>query len=747
MSNKPIALKDAPAPIKPFICHGVELTKVDGSNQFLGNCPFCGKRSKFYVNEENGMYDCKVCGATGNAVTFMTVHAHKMVEETSDNKLAELAGSRGTVKIGRKQYSTPIPLNILKTFKVSWDEVGAQWLIPIFSPSGDTVRDIRRYRDGQVFATAGIKLQLGGLERIKKAKASDTIWLCEGEFDAFAMQWLLVLLKANKTNHVCWVPGATVLKEEWAQYFKGRNVIAVYDNDLAGDKGQLRCYKFIKSVASSLTFVNWPDSKPKGYDLRDYIVRSISTEVDPQKILNGLTCLLSEIPRREDEVEIAEHKGEEADEEDIEPASFQETLEVFKAHILMNEDMVNALKVCLAVCLSNSVPSDPLWVYLVGPPGSGKTLLLSSLQESRHCKFVSTITAHSLVSGWRGEGDNDPSLIPKLRGKTFVAKDFTEILTMPAMVQDDIFSTLRGAYDGYVQRPFGNGITREYKDCHFSMIAGVTHAVHGHTKASLGERFIKYQLDTPTSKQTDDIVMSAMMSVGKEREMEIALQEITKRFLARKIGPIPKISQPFAERLSALVQLIAVMRSQVERDFRGEEVMYRPVAEFGTRLAKQLVKLAMMLALVEDKTEIDEETFELVQKVAYDTAYGFHLDIIETMMKLGGSATKSDIAEKAELPNSTLNRRMDDLVVLKAIKLSDFDKKHGRTGGRPSRMYEVTKKVADLWNRAQGEAILKTPASTIPLARKRKPSNDSKKKSDVPLQASRRRVRRASLNN
>lgn len=725
-----LRIKSAPQALKPFLCHGINLDLEEGAEEALGDCPKCGKHDHLYINKDTGQFNCKVCGFSGNAISFLTWLSKELQKSTTKAELETLGKNRGSTKIGRKRYESQIPIKVLKSFGVCFNDVTKEWLIPIRNETGSTIRDLRRWGRGQMFATAGMKIQLGGLERLKKVPNTGTVFMCEGDWDPMAMQWLLDSL-GRSMDCVVWTPGATVFKEDWVKYLKGRKIVAIYDSDRAGDEGQELCLKRMAKEASELKFVCWPESKPKGYDLRDYIVRCMSQNRPPQEIFDDLIGLCKDTPRRMTKAEVLKAGGkslkeqaDEEDEEELEPAELSEVIDTFNRHVLMSEDMKQALKICLAVCLSNEMPSDPLWLYLIGPPGAGKTLLLSSLQSSTKCKFVSTITAHSLVSGWRGDGDNDPSLIPKLKGKTFIAKDFTEILTMPAMVQDDIFSTLRGAYDGYVQRPFGNGVMREYKDCHFSMIAGVTHAVHGHAKASLGERFIKFQLSSPSKAQADAIVMAAMASVGREKEMETELQEVTRRFLAKKIKAteLPRAPESIMQRLTALVQLIAVMRAQVERDFRGEEVLYRPTPESGTRLAKQLVKLAMMLAAVEDKKEIDESIFKLVQKVAYDTAYGFHLDVIESIMKLGGSAIKSEIAEAAELPGSTLNRRMDDLLVLKAIRLSDFDKKHGKHGGRPSRVYEVTERVAELWRKAKGLAEPKIANHMVGKRRRRKTS-------------------------
>ena len=43
---------------------------TETSDQLVLDCPICGKPEKFYMNASNGMWDCKVCGRTGNLKTL-----------------------------------------------------------------------------------------------------------------------------------------------------------------------------------------------------------------------------------------------------------------------------------------------------------------------------------------------------------------------------------------------------------------------------------------------------------------------------------------------------------------------------------------------------------------------------------------------------------------------------------------------------------------------------------------------------
>lgn len=686
-----------PDTARPFEHHGVDLRPI-GGEQLQGECPFCGKRDHFHVHAKTGQYDCKVCGASGNAITFLTRWAEVVHKGTTRDKFIELSKQRG------------IPTGILRDAGLGWD--GSRWLLPSRSEKG-TVRDIRTY-DGKTLAcTAGCKSQIAGLDELAENPEA-RVYLCEGEWDRLAMKWLLREAEVPLEQAVAVsVPGATVFKDEWCEHFRDREVFALYDADSAGDRGQVKAREQLDGVAKSILFAWWPRSAPEGYDTRDF-VRDRLGRTTGQKALDELHSLMS--PKTKQNVgdgstKVKDPHAGKTPEENLPDAALKDIMDGFRAcGFEFTHDLTVGLKIIMAVCLSSDVGGSPLWVHVVGPPSVGKTALLECLEDSRHCVFVSSLTPHVLVSGFNGNGSKDSSLIPKLKDKAFVAKDFTEILSMPKTDKDSIYSTLRGAYDGRVDKSYGNGVTRSYTDCRFSMVAGVTHAIHGHGMSSLGERFLKYRIEVPEGEsrtRVEDRAFDEAIQGKKGDDARGKLKKLVAGYLKKRVDADhlrDKIKVPTAakERIKSLARIVARLRTQIERDFRGEEMQYRPQAEFSPRLIQQLRRLATMLAHVEGKTVVDDDVIRIVERVAFDTAYGFHLDVVEAIMKCGGAATKKDVASVANLPASTAARRVDDLIILGVLEHSGKSTM-GNAGGRPSTTYSVREEVALLWRRAKGE--------------------------------------------
>ena len=119
--------------------------------------------------------------------------------------------------------------------------------------------------------------------------------------------------------------------------------------------------------------------------------------------------------------------------------TLQDVKDVFAKYIYLSN--TNVIDAVLGAAIANQLPGPPVCLYLIGPPGSGKTELLNGLEGYHRTYHPSKITPNTLMSGYVEKGDNknakgrnDHSLLVRLteQGKNIlVFKDFTTILTMP----------------------------------------------------------------------------------------------------------------------------------------------------------------------------------------------------------------------------------------------------------------------------------------------------------------------------
>lgn len=695
---------------------GWEPRSQSGYN-YCGDCPFCEKEGHFYFNSRAGLWSCKSgdCGLSGNIFSFLTrwVKLHQDYgSESIKSKIRQLSLDRG------------IPIAALKKAGVIW--TGRCWAIPVYAVNGDSVVNLRTYQIGQKLRGLPVlEAAIWNGSALKDPKrANCPVHNCEGEWDAISLQCMME--RAEHIGIVVGIPGAKIFKDKWADLYKRRNVISCYDAGKAGSEGNEYVRQRLKGVARSFRALRWPAEAPEGFDVRDFfnqegdweafqkLIPPSGPEPKPVKKARASTgdrSLGEKSPKAGSASEppngIFSPEDERTPSEIFESfpelssgkrPSFQKTADIYGQFLEMTSDMRDALRVAFAVIISNQLDGDPLWVHIAAPPGHGKTEILLSCAESEQCVTRSTLTPHLLVSGFPLPGGRDPSLIPQLLDKTFILKDFTEILEMPKPGKDEIYSILRGAYDGRVEKSFGNGINRDYRG-HFTMLSGVTNRIFAEQSAALGERFLIFAYGSTSEAASNKVVMSALRGQGDELKMRSALAQAARNFLEYRITDdnLPEVPEEFLGKIVSLSQLVSMLRATVERDATRMRVLYRPNYELGTRLAKQLKKLLLGLGMQNDPPQITIEDYRIVMRTAVTSCIGWNLDALRSLAKKEGQ-TYFQLAASAHVPDGTMREQLEDLVLLGVLRKEYADNPAGR--GAPVATYWMTEAVERHWRLA-----------------------------------------------
>lgn len=641
--------------LKGFSVHGVEFSASKG-NQQIGLCPFCNKESHFYVNIENRLWDCKRCGLRGNFNQFLEQISAQNIRNFGDKEAAQLSADRG------------IPKSAFDKWEFGWN--GRAYTLPVRNFKG-IIEDLRIYRIGQKMnATSGASLGLLGAHHLYR-HPDYPVYVCEGEWDTISLVWLF--RKLGHKSSTVGVPGASVFKQPWVGMFQGRSVNLLYDHDQAGEQGRRMAFSKLKGIAKSIKVLEWPASLPSGWDVRDLIKEDAVKLKKPKATFRKLHAMLQEPFEQEsptpEDGKPKETKAFKGAGPHINP---DEVFVAYKKWLYLQDD--EPLRILFGAAFANRLQGDPLWLFLVAPPGGMKSELLMSLSKHPSIEPTTSITPHTLISGMQSAGGIDPSLLPKLNGRILVVKDFTTILTMHFSSRDEIFGVLRDCYDGKTEKIFGNGLRRSYTS-QFGILAGVTPAIEsfGVVHQSLGERFLKYRLPFGDKGQTEsDKIRRALKNINQEVSMRDDLCAIANKVLDAAIpDPIPTIPDKVYEWLINLAQCTAMMRGVVERDRFTQQVNYKPAIEIGTRLAKQMAKLSLGVAIYLGKSEVDFEIYDLVRRVALDTAPDRVEEIIRRIWE--GTPTAEDALKTAEictrthLPTATIFRLLQDLELLRLV--------------------------------------------------------------------------------
>jgi hypothetical protein len=651
------------AVLKPFRAHGVVFTGQAG-NQAYGTCPFTGKQDKFYVNVENGLWDSKTAGYSGNLADFLKRIQDVYRKQLTPQLLQALAAERG------------IPIDAFKPWDFGYD--GMRYTLAVKDLNG-TITDIRTFQLGKSFmSTAGCKVGLLGAEHLGK-RSSEPVYLCEGEWDCITDCW--ALQKAGQSGIAVGVPGANTLKPTWASWLANRTVHTLYDHDDAGREAEVMAQKKLGTSVAKLTFVHWPEELPHGFDTRDWLRYGAIRKKDPAGSLEKLHGLFRpetrlatrELNAKRTTMVIGRKKTKKAL---LNVPSIADVHAAFQRWLLLNN--TDTVDVILAIVLSERLKGDPVWMFVVGSAGSAKTAMLTAVQDFERIHSTSSITPHTLVSGASGPGGADPSLIPRIDNKVLVIKDFTVILGMHDMDKEEIFDILRDAFDGTCAKEFGNGIIRRYTS-HFTVLAAVTPKIYAFSSshAALGERFLKWTTGDNLNHDNECAIIGRAIDNSQHSEvMNDEIRKVTTAFLEdrweRAVDPV--ISPEMRTRIISLARFAARLRGSVSREAYNQDILTsRPTAELGTRLGIQFAKFARALAMVYAHTEVGEAEYRILRKIALDTVEQRIEDYVRWVYRASKKnnnawITSKDLAEQAHYPLATVTRVMADLYELRVMQ-------------------------------------------------------------------------------
>lgn len=332
------------------------------------------------------------------------------------------------------------------------------------------------------------------------------------------------------------------------------------------------------------------------------------------------------------------------------------------------------IKLLPALIVANRLSGhDPVWAFLIGPSGGGKTEFLSSLFDLSDVYPVSLLTPNTFLSGMPGK--NDASLLPQVDGKILVFKDWTNILSQNKDARNEIMGQLREIYDGHMKKPFGTGVVREWKG-KVGLIAGVTGAVDmaQQMNSTLGERFLQYRLVMP---DREEVAWRALHNGNNQKEMRHALQNAFYAFMKGLTVPekMPDIPEEVKKEIIAVANFSTMARSGVIREFSfKKEVIFVPAAEMPTRIVQQLSTVATAFVIV-NKGEYSADDMRTIYRIALDCIPQTNYMVMKAMAR-GDERTTAEIATDIGYPTAPIRMYLENLALLgvcKRIKATDSE--------------------------------------------------------------------------
>jgi hypothetical protein len=252
-----------------------------------------------------------------------------------------------------------------------------------------------------------------------------------------------------------------------------------------------------------------------------------------------------------------------------------------------------AFVVCaLAAAVSKAlVFEEPLWLFLIGPPGAGKTEAIKLLDEVADQR-VDELTRAGLLSWSPGRKARRVGLLTRIPPVALVTiSDFSTVATMgDREARARMYGILRVVYDGHVYRGIGGEPGSEGDELewsgHLTMVAGATPALDQHTSvaAALGERWLTIRLRESSAERARGrarfVIDRASVPPLRADAQRLARDLI---LAARKIIPTT-LPDSHVDRLVDAATMVASARTGVpfEGQGRSRVPVGLPVPEFGS---------------------------------------------------------------------------------------------------------------------------------------------------------------------
>jgi hypothetical protein len=351
------------------------------------------------------------------------------------------------------------------------------------------------------------------------------------------------------------------------------------------------------------------------------------------------------------------------------PKTLPALLAVYRRWLYLPDE--EPLYAALATVAANrALDGDPVWLLIVGTPGSGKTESIQPLTALADVHSAGTITEASLLSGTpkkeHGAGSKGGLLRAIGDRGILLLKDFGSILSMNREARAAVMAALREIYDGAWTRHVGadGGKALEWKG-RLGLIGGCTPTLDGHhaVMASLGERFLLVRIQ---DSGTLDHARRALKHAGKETSMRRELAAAVAGFFAAlpTMTGIETITPEETEDLVQLCSLVARCRSSVERDSYRREIDLIPGAESPTRLSVTCLRLFSGLIAIGAPRP---KAWQVVRRVALDSMPALRLRVLRELFKLGETGTGT-VSRALGYPTQTTRRTLEDLAVYDIVK-------------------------------------------------------------------------------
>jgi len=663
----------------------VKRFRHNGGKEATALCPFHDDhKPSLCINVgdrlKKGAYHCKGCGARGDVFKFVqeTGEASSFAETVrviaAELGIASTAGASASAPQsgagGSKRASGPKPTKkdieawhkallanpgkleyLIK--KRGWSRevierrfIGlhpeGRYSVPLFDARG-RLKGCKLYKPGgrpkMIHAIEGAKAQVYPAERV----TGDLVVIVEGEPDAFCVESQTELPARTGTG------GAGVWRKGWNKNYKGKQVVAAYDNDSAGENGALKVAEALQDVAATIRIIRWPEWMGEKEDVTDFLVKYGKTAEDFERLI--------------DEAEWFKKLKRMAELEWVEEVEAPISVEDFRKAVEQHfPGRWRETRVCLATigALTLADSANCVAVNLVGAPSSSKTTVLSFFDGLDGITYHSdSFTPAAFVSHAANRSADELAevdLLPRIQGKVIIIPELAPVFSKR---HDDLIeniATLTRVFDGqgYTADSGSHGQRGYQGDFLFGWLGATTPLPYSVWKVmgKLGSRMLF--LHMLRSRRSNKTLVDDLCGRLSYRDKVKACREAARSCVAgiwQRTGgfrsvqwdrpgdtaEVVSIIVAIAELVAHARGLVSVWRSDEADDGGGYSV---PIKEDSRRLQALLYNLARGHAVVWGRTSLAPDDLSAVLDVALSSMPDDRIKALMVLLREGSLRNK-----------------------------------------------------------------------------------------------------------
>lgn len=313
-----------------------------------------------------------------------------------------------------------------------------------------------------------------------------------------------------------------------------------------------------------------------------------------------------------------------------------------EAHLQRNYHSpdLDAVKIVTAAAAAHFLWPDrlPVWLFVMGASGTGKTSLVGSLLSGfPHYHSLSNLTPHTLLSGLSMGKKKELGLLQRLGSQIiFWISDLSSITQMREDGRAEVMAQLREIYDGEIHKDYGTGKREDWVG-KATVIAGCTPSIERiwSLGKELGERFLIVRW---RHGDLDELAVAATQ-IRNERSMRAETAHLVKEWVGdvqalRRTAPLMSTEQVRTWGLDRLATTVSHLRVGIIRDRADKSSSHITDighAEGPGRIINTLTLVASAHAALMGRSELAEEDLALARRIARETIPGPRATVISAI--------------------------------------------------------------------------------------------------------------------